>query len=310
MNKKKSGLLLLSLMLVGQFAYGQTSGLCINEVMTNDSTNIVDEYGQHTAWIEIFNTTFNSIDISSCYLTTNKAVLNSNKRNAREYKGFMYHIPKGDESNLLGPRQFKVFYADGFAKKGNLHTNFTLDRTKSNWIALYDANGYTLIDSVTVPPLPVDKAYALKTDGILNDWAITSDPTPKVNNVTLDQDLKVTKFKEDDPVGISMTIISMGIVFFALILLYLAFKLTGKIGVNYMKKQAMKAHGITDENEAKDKSLADESGDYYAAIAMALHEYQNNIHDVEDAQLTIDRIKRNYSPWSSKIYTLRHTPKR
>jgi hypothetical protein len=225
MNKIKTGLLLLLLMSVCPFAFSQTSGLCINEVMTKDSTNILDEYGQRPAWIEIFNSTFNSIDISNCYLTTNKAVLASNKRNAREFKGFMYHIPKGDESNLIGPRQFKIFYADGMAKRGNLHTNFTLDPTKSNWVALYDANGYTLIDSVTIPPIPVNTSYALKADGILNAWTISNDPTPGVNNVTLDQDLKVTKFKEQDPYGISMTIIAMGVVFFALILLYFAFKL-------------------------------------------------------------------------------------
>ncbi|MDD4418111.1 MAG: lamin tail domain-containing protein, partial [Bacteroides graminisolvens] len=31
--------------------------------------------------------------------------------------------------------------------------------------------------------------------------------------------------------------------------------------------------------------------------------------DIEDTILTINRVKRNYSPWSSKIYTLRQTPK-
>lgn len=312
MNKIKKGLLLLSLVCLSPLAYAQTAGLCINEVMTKDSTNIIDEYGQRHAWIEIFNSTFNSIDISNCFLTTNRAALNADKRHSiKSMKDVVaYHIPKGDETNIIGPRQFKVYYADGFAKKGNLHMNFTLDPNKSNWIALYDANGYTLIDSVTVPPIPVDQSYALKKDGILNDWGFTTEVTPGVNNVTLDQDLKVTKFKEADPYGISMTIIAMGVVFFALILLYLAFKFTGKLGSNYMQKQAMKVHGITDKNEAKEKALAHESGDYYAAIAMALHEYQSNIHDVEDAQLTIHRTKRNYSPWSSKIYTLRHAPRR
>jgi ABC-type cobalt transport system substrate-binding protein len=31
-------------------------------------------------------------------------------------------------------------------------------------------------------------------------------------------------------------------------------------------------------------------------------------HDVEETILTISRVKRSYSPWSSKIYTLRETP--
>ena len=45
-----------------------------------------------------------------------------------------------------------------------------------------------------------------------------------------------------------------------------------------------------------------------AAIAMALHEAQGSDHDVEETILTISRVKRSYSPWSSKIYTLRENP--
>ena len=51
-------------------------------------------------------------------------------------------------------------------------------------------------------------------------------------------------------------------------------------------------------------------GEVYAAISMALHEMQDEVHDVEETVLTITRVKRSYSPWSSKIYTLRETPKK
>ena len=49
-------------------------------------------------------------------------------------------------------------------------------------------------------------------------------------------------------------------------------------------------------------------GEVFAAISMAMHEFQSDVHDVEDTILTITRVKRSYSPWSSKIYTLRETP--
>ena len=39
-----------------------------------------------------------------------------------------------------------------------------------------------------------------------------------------------------------------------------------------------------------------------------MHEMQSDVHDVEETVLTITRVKRSYSPWSSKIYTLRETP--
>ena len=42
---------------------------------------------------------------------------------------------------------------------------------------------------------------------------------------------------------------------------------------------------------------------------MALYEHLNT-HDIEETILTINKVKRTYSPWSSKIYTLRETPMR
>ena len=60
--------------------------------------------------------------------------------------------------------------------------------------------------------------------------------------------------------------------------------------------------------EAKERGLGQAPGDVIAAIAMALHEVQGSDHDVEETILTISRVKRSYSPWSSKIYTLRENP--
>ena len=38
------------------------------------------------------------------------------------------------------------------------------------------------------------------------------------------------------------------------------------------------------------------------AIAMALNLYYDEVHDDESNVITIKRIERRYSPWSSKIY--------
>jgi hypothetical protein len=50
------------------------------------------------------------------------------------------------------------------------------------------------------------------------------------------------------------------------------------------------------------------SGEVNAAIAMTIHLYLSEMHDYENTVLTIQKVSRNYSPWSSKIYTLRKTP--
>lgn len=48
------------------------------------------------------------------------------------------------------------------------------------------------------------------------------------------------------------------------------------------------------------------TGEEAAAIAMALHLYLDELHDEESGVLTIKRISKTYSPWSSKIYAVRN----
>ena len=303
MNKKRIGIFitLVAVVCLGLNAQRATS-LKINEVLVTNEQNYQDDYGLHNAWIEIFNTSFASVNIEGCYLTNDKD--NPTK----------YPIPKGDVLTLIKPRQHILFWADGMPNRGTFHVSFTLDPSKENYIALYDSNGKTLIDEITVPAgMLADQSYAREEDGSAN-WVIKgggehSYVTPSTNNMTLDKNEKIENFKKHDADGFGMAIIAMSVVFIGLILLYVSFKIVG-IAVKLGKRNAMKAIGITDKVEAKEKNLGSHSGEEAAAIAMALHEFMNDAHDVEDMILTINKVKRTYSPWSSKIYTLRQTPKR
>jgi glutaconyl-CoA/methylmalonyl-CoA decarboxylase subunit delta len=49
--------------------------------------------------------------------------------------------------------------------------------------------------------------------------------------------------------------------------------------------------------------------DLSAIIAAAIHLYLQEAHDFENYSLTIKRIDKIYSPWSSKIYGLRKWPR-
>ena len=304
MNKKRIGIFiaLVAVVCLGLNAQRATS-LKINEVLVTNEQNYQDDYGLHNAWIEIFNTSFATVNIEGCYLTNDKD--NPTK----------YPIPKGDILTQIKPRQHTLFWADGMPNRGTFHVNFTLDPNKENYIALYDSNGKTLIDEVTIPAgILADQSYARQEDGSAN-WVIKgggehSYVTPSTNNMTQDKNEKIENFKKHDEDGFGMAIIAMSVVFIGLILLYVLFKIVGNIAVKLGKKNAMKAIGITDKAEAKEKNLGSHSGEEAAAIAMALHEFMNDAHDVEDMILTINKVKRTYSPWSSKIYTLRQTPKR
>jgi hypothetical protein len=46
-----------------------------------------------------------------------------------------------------------------------------------------------------------------------------------------------------------------------------------------------------------------------AAIALAIHLYQSELHDIESFTITLQKVSRIYSPWSSKIYSLRQYPR-
>lgn len=48
------------------------------------------------------------------------------------------------------------------------------------------------------------------------------------------------------------------------------------------------------------------SNDVNAAIAVALYLHFNEMHDEESNVITIQRISKTYSPWSSKIYNMRN----
>ena len=114
MNKRFLTLLLLcSFCVAGLFAQGR-KGVCINEVMVQNDSNYVDDYGMRHAWVELFNSTFCSVNISSMFLTDDKA-------NPRKYP-----IPRMDVNTKIPPRQHVVFWCDNEPDKGTFHVNFSL----------------------------------------------------------------------------------------------------------------------------------------------------------------------------------------
>jgi len=117
----------------------------------------------------------------------------------------------------------------------------------------------------------------------------------------------VCKFAESDPYGILMAIIGMGIVFSVLALIYLIFNNTPKLFETdfktlFSKKKKQQIETLSIKEEAI-------SGEVSAAIATALYLYKAELHDEENTVLTIKKVTRSYSPWSSKIYGLRNFPK-
>lgn len=298
MIKKKIGILVLfaTLFSLGINAQRATS-IRINEILVVNEDNYVDDYGKHSGWIELFNSSAGTVDLKGCYITNDKNNLTK------------YMIPKGDVLTKIRPRQHTLFFADNNPGRGTFHVNFVLDPYMDNYIAIVDADGKTLIDEVTVPAGQIaDTSYGRLIDGE-KEWAQLTKATPSTNNLTLDSNEKIDNFKQNDSFGIGMTVSAMAVTFMGLLLLYLIFKQVGKISIAASKRNAKKAKtgAINAEN---DDLAGEEAGEVFAAIATALYEVTEDVHDLENTVLTIHKVTRNYSPWSSKLYGLREIPRK
>jgi hypothetical protein len=84
-----------------------------------------------------------------------------------------------------------------------------------------------------------------------------------------------------------------------------AFRSIGKFITGGSKKAVKQP--VEPESPAIHES--DMSGEINAAIAMALYMYSNELHDQENPVITMIKVSRTYSPWSSKIYGLRKLPR-
>lgn len=99
--------------------------------------------------------------------------------------------------------------------------------------------------------------------------------------------------------GLSVTIAVVGyvIVFSALVLLFWIFNSLPKL-INLNLKRKFKKEG-KDKNE----EIMHIEGNTTAAISMALYLHLNELHDQESDVITIKRVSKQYTPWSSKIYS-------
>ncbi len=269
--------------------------LRINEILVYNDSNYVDDFGKHSPWIEIFNSAYNTVDIGGLYLTDDMS--NPTK----------YPIAKGQTMTKIPKRSYIVFWADNKPTHGILHTNFILEPGKT--LALFDGNGRTLIDSLTIPyNIMRDVSFGRVDDGGPT-WANLPKTTPNSNNNTAPVISSGDQFAKFDPTGGGMAFIAMGVVFSGLATLFFFFKMTSRVLAMDVKKQLMarsasKAKAGKAETTDKEEEGLTITGEINAAIAMTLHLYSSELHDAENTVLTINKVSRTYSPWSSKIYGL------
>lgn len=299
----------------GSAAFAQgAKNIKINEVLTNNTQSMLDEYGVNLPWIELANTSFSTYDIRGMYIATDKKVLDKTLSVPERIK-LMSQIPNGSERTTLSAQEHVLFFLNSNTAKSDMHLDAQVDSTQQVWIALFDGNAVDLIDSVTVPVLKENYSYArIKGKDKQITWEEKSPEfaSPGTANITSVSESKIAKLKRDDPHGFGITILSMGVVFTCLALLYIAFMLLGKF-MNRSKhikevidmdrpenrKLEFTRPGDDDDEEPAAKPAAvvatvkaeekkpEITPEIAAAIAQAIKDYQDDVHVEESGVITL-----------------------
>ena len=241
--------ILLAVLLLGtsmmMFAQG-AKNIKINEVLTDNQASVQDEFGQHLPWMELVNTSFSTYNVRGMFIATDRRVLDKSLTAPQRIQ-MMSPIPNSDDRSAMSAREHLVLFLNSNPAKGFLHLNAKVTPGTPVWVALYDGNGIDLIDSVSVPALATDKSYARIKDGFQQwDTKPAEAVTPGTGNYIEINESKISRLKRDDPHGFGITVLSMGIVFFCLALLYVFFRIFGMIIVHQrsLKKAAEVAASV------------------------------------------------------------------
>ena len=139
--------------------------LRISEAQNHNVLTLRDENGDVPGWIELENTGDVALSLKGVCLT----------RDEKLNKTLVF------PDIALEPGDFLLIMADGGSvawRDGRLHAPFRLHRSGGTQLYLYDTVG-TLIDSVALPAMDADTAYALDPAG---EWGVTETPTPGAAN--------------------------------------------------------------------------------------------------------------------------------
>ncbi len=142
--------------------------LKINEFLADNDNYVADEYNEYNDWIEILNTSNETIDIGGLFITNNLSLAD------------LCQIPTDNpEVTRLRPGEYLLFWADNDAMQGSCHLPFKLDADGGD-IGL-SIDGENIFESVSYTQQDEDDSYGRYTDG-LDSWVVFKKPTPGKEN--------------------------------------------------------------------------------------------------------------------------------
>lgn len=140
----------------------------INEYSAANFDSYLDNYNEYEDWIELYNSSSNSVDLNGWYLSDRA----SNPMKWNFTSSFI--IPANGVAVIFCSSRDEII-------GNNAHTNFKLTQTKNNEkIILSDPTG-TIVDSVDLVPNLTSHSRGRETNGSIN-WSVFTTPTPSANN--------------------------------------------------------------------------------------------------------------------------------
>ncbi len=169
---KYGSVLTVFLAMLAVVCHGQT--IRISEIVADNGISLLDEDGDSSDWIELYNPSNQSVSVDGWYLTDDATALTQWSFPATNIaaKGFLVVFASDKNRSVAG---------------SELHTNFKLSAA-SEYLALVHSDGSTVEDDLTPPALEKDVSFGYAfTDGEIDtsNTGLFTTPTPGSINTNI-----------------------------------------------------------------------------------------------------------------------------
>lgn len=138
------------------------NGLLINEFLAINDDVVADEFEEFDDWMEIFNSSHDSINIGGMFISDRLDDTNP------------YMIPDSSpDLTIIPPQGYMILWCDREIEQGPLHIDIKLSGSGES-IVLIDYDGDTVIDKFSFGPQTANVSMGRVGD----DWVYFETPTP------------------------------------------------------------------------------------------------------------------------------------
>jgi Na+-transporting methylmalonyl-CoA/oxaloacetate decarboxylase gamma subunit len=221
-----------------------------------------------------------------------------------------------DLANILRPRSVSVCGDKILVLASSKKDTSYLAVVSMNPVKCLDEQGFDSLKAVSCVGFKCN-SYAFRLDPCSDQIIVVGNNpvgydinyvsyTDGLENITPASDFhyhvpkQAERIKASDPYGAGLAIVAISVVFFALICIMFLMGGYGKLIQRFQNRKAQPAKGSTPAKVAGG-SVEDE---VHVAIAAAIFAYSQDLHDVEDTIITIQKTERAWTPWNAKFYNM------